>query len=144
MIRRPPRSTLFPYTTLFRSWIFDCKFSRKENAATTAATAKITLDIDSNNGFTPRRKSRRASCQIQGRKGSFIVRNLCLSGLGFRLVAVQHQPAAAQTDQAARLPGEFAIMGNQKQRCSSTLVELEQQFDDVFGGFRIEIAGRLI
>src|SRR5688572_32174334 len=23
MIRRPPRSTLFPYTTLFRSWIFD-------------------------------------------------------------------------------------------------------------------------
>src|SRR5256885_3359127 len=23
MIRRPPRSTLFPYTTLFRSWIGD-------------------------------------------------------------------------------------------------------------------------
>src|SRR3712207_9561605 len=23
MIRRPPRSTLFPYTTLFRSWLFD-------------------------------------------------------------------------------------------------------------------------
>src|SRR3712207_7978192 len=22
MIRRPPRSTLFPYTTLFRSWIY--------------------------------------------------------------------------------------------------------------------------
>src|SRR3712207_7746324 len=22
MIRRPPRSTLFPYTTLFRSWMF--------------------------------------------------------------------------------------------------------------------------
>src|SRR3712207_7923055 len=25
MIRRPPRSTLFPYTTLFRSGIFDLK-----------------------------------------------------------------------------------------------------------------------
>src|SRR5690242_21898936 len=24
MIRRPPRSTLFPYTTLFRSYTFDC------------------------------------------------------------------------------------------------------------------------
>src|SRR5688572_32378520 len=24
MIRRPPRSTLFPYTTLFRSWSTDC------------------------------------------------------------------------------------------------------------------------
>src|SRR5256885_9514366 len=23
MIRRPPRSTLFPYTTLFRSWFWD-------------------------------------------------------------------------------------------------------------------------
>src|SRR5438132_5269301 len=23
MLRRPPRSTLFPYTTLFRSWQFD-------------------------------------------------------------------------------------------------------------------------
>src|SRR5438067_3514799 len=25
MIRRPPRSTLFPYTTLFRSWPVDAK-----------------------------------------------------------------------------------------------------------------------
>src|SRR3989442_2761725 len=25
MIRRPPRSTLFPYTTLFRSRCFDCE-----------------------------------------------------------------------------------------------------------------------
>src|SRR5256885_9823962 len=25
MIRRPPRSTLFPYTTLFRSWIPSCR-----------------------------------------------------------------------------------------------------------------------
>src|SRR3712207_8499495 len=24
MIRRPPRSTLFPYTTLFRSWVQGC------------------------------------------------------------------------------------------------------------------------
>src|SRR2546428_10259071 len=24
MIRRPPRSTLFPYTTLFRSWCTEC------------------------------------------------------------------------------------------------------------------------
>src|SRR2546425_9513939 len=23
MIRRPPRSTLFPYTTLFRSWVYE-------------------------------------------------------------------------------------------------------------------------
>src|SRR5436309_3963232 len=28
MIRRPPRSTLFPYTTLFRSWCWCCGPSR--------------------------------------------------------------------------------------------------------------------
>src|SRR5260370_9808727 len=33
MIRRPPRSTLFPYTTLFRSW----KFVRKARARTKTA-----------------------------------------------------------------------------------------------------------
>src|SRR2546430_13211880 len=29
MIRRPPRSTLFPYTTLFRSWVVFRKGDRK-------------------------------------------------------------------------------------------------------------------
>src|SRR2546425_10747839 len=34
MIRRPPRSTLFPYTTLFRSeaWEFDAELARQELA----------------------------------------------------------------------------------------------------------------
>src|SRR5262249_1240878 len=35
-------------------------------------------------------------------------------------------------------------VGNQKQRGPPTLVQVEQQFNDVFGGFRIEITGRLI
>src|SRR3712207_8159665 len=30
MIRRPPRSTLFPYTTLFRSWVRNLKDGRVE------------------------------------------------------------------------------------------------------------------
>src|SRR5690348_18003060 len=30
MIRRPPRSTLFPYTTLFRSMVLACDRSAKE------------------------------------------------------------------------------------------------------------------
>src|SRR3712207_8080267 len=34
MIRRPPRSTLFPYTTLFRSWRSD---ERGESAGAAAA-----------------------------------------------------------------------------------------------------------
>src|SRR5690348_17591180 len=38
MIRRPPRSTLFPYTTLFRSWI----------SATTPATCDADADVPLN------------------------------------------------------------------------------------------------
>src|SRR2546430_8681450 len=43
MIRRPPRSTLFPYTTLFRSWnvraASECRATR---AGTRAAAASLT------------------------------------------------------------------------------------------------------
>src|SRR2546426_6890294 len=40
MIRRPPRSTLFPYTTLFRSKTWTATFTP---AATTEATAHISV-----------------------------------------------------------------------------------------------------
>src|SRR6266404_4621031 len=33
MIRRPPRSTLFPYTTLFRSWALPCRAARDARGA---------------------------------------------------------------------------------------------------------------
>src|SRR5256885_13201150 len=33
MIRRPPRSTLFPYTTLFRSLVGDAERARRQAAA---------------------------------------------------------------------------------------------------------------
>src|SRR5260370_7116444 len=38
MIRRPPRSTLFPYTTLFRSGIMDERAFYKESQATKPIT----------------------------------------------------------------------------------------------------------
>src|SRR3712207_7773060 len=34
MIRRPPRSTLFPYTTLFRSLLHDCRGSAADHGST--------------------------------------------------------------------------------------------------------------
>src|SRR5256885_8520061 len=33
MIRRPPRSTLFPYTTLFRSWSAPCPTRRRSHSS---------------------------------------------------------------------------------------------------------------
>src|SRR5258708_26012416 len=38
MIRRPPRSTLFPYTTLFRSWT-GCAAARRSSASTRRSAA---------------------------------------------------------------------------------------------------------
>ena len=40
MIRRPPRSTLFPYTTLFRSFSFPRKLTEKELKETEALVNK--------------------------------------------------------------------------------------------------------
>src|SRR5258708_19924474 len=40
MIRRPPRSTLFPYTTLFRS-----EMESLESRATTEAESKLTISF---------------------------------------------------------------------------------------------------
>src|SRR3712207_4501430 len=43
MIRRPPRSTLFPYTTLFRSLIPLTKFIVGKSTGTTAAIVPLTI-----------------------------------------------------------------------------------------------------
>ena len=40
MIRRPPRSTLFPYTTLFRSALVDSSFATKAALQDTAASLR--------------------------------------------------------------------------------------------------------
>src|SRR3712207_7050864 len=47
MIRRPPRSTLFPYTTLFRSLIVFCAFSILSNGK----SSYITFNTNSNKKF---------------------------------------------------------------------------------------------
>src|SRR5256885_9265839 len=43
MIRRPPRSTLFPYTTLFRSLLVTCAggLKRRENPAATTSLCQV-------------------------------------------------------------------------------------------------------
>src|SRR5258707_7489119 len=42
MIRRPPRSTLFPYTTLFRSWYLPRRPTRSRTAAPHRTAARGT------------------------------------------------------------------------------------------------------
>src|SRR3989442_6336167 len=45
MIRRPPRSTLFPYTTLFQSSIRSIRAVRRDDHEATAAIRKCPLEV---------------------------------------------------------------------------------------------------
>src|SRR3712207_9230064 len=47
MIRRPPRSTLFPYTTLFRSWPDLCLIQIASNDEAAAIDPKADIDLSS-------------------------------------------------------------------------------------------------
>src|SRR2546427_6891097 len=61
MIRRPPRSTLFPYTTLFRSWLHDRprrEWARREER-TLRPRAGTRREPKSSDSISPDRKSTR-------------------------------------------------------------------------------------
>src|SRR3712207_7285369 len=45
MIRRPPRSTLFPYTTLFRSWDSEIMISNGSIPASRSGTRETSMSI---------------------------------------------------------------------------------------------------
>src|SRR5438270_6349371 len=49
MIRRPPRSTLFPYTTLFRSWFTSLRFNNSRHLASPPV-----LKAGTGSGVSPR------------------------------------------------------------------------------------------
>src|SRR3712207_8859273 len=49
MIRRPPRSTLFPYTTLFRSYKVLLQFHRAATSAITSNSSFIVLEFHKTN-----------------------------------------------------------------------------------------------
>src|ERR1039457_2879490 len=84
MIRRPPRSTLFPYTTLFRSTVRDSRAQRAQNASATmlfiAFHAKVAL---------PQRLNPPPRTRVRNRWGAALPTGIracaCIhySGLGF-------------------------------------------------------------
>src|SRR5437762_10335236 len=59
MLRRPPRSTLFPYTTLFRSGFHDRQGRRAQGAA------GVFLDRRHRRGKTPAARSEEHTSELQ-------------------------------------------------------------------------------
>src|SRR3712207_8428455 len=60
MIRRPPRSTLFPYTTLFRSWVVcECSSFQLEDTSAFAPEAALLLNLEEDHLDRQDRKSTR-------------------------------------------------------------------------------------
>src|SRR3712207_9367086 len=66
MIRRPPRSTLFPYTTLFRSLIRDLHAARMARTLSTMVASRLPLleGLRLTTGTVHNRVLRAASAQI--------------------------------------------------------------------------------
>src|SRR5436190_13555075 len=59
MIRRPPRSTLFPYTTLFRSWCCGCRCATP--AGHTAAIGSVRSAPANSTGFGGAERDRKST-----------------------------------------------------------------------------------
>src|SRR2546422_5567332 len=66
MIRRPPRSTLFPYTTLFRSVCFRFVVPGADDAALNALNQEILLRIQESGLAIPSRSEEHTS-ELQSR-----------------------------------------------------------------------------
>src|SRR3712207_7500746 len=62
MIRRPPRSTLFPYTTLFRSVIYTCE------RAHTHKLSHYTLSVKNSNNIKVHKRSEEHTSELQSRQ----------------------------------------------------------------------------
>src|SRR2546421_5036580 len=66
MIRRPPRSTLFPYTTLFRSALAPATLSAPAGSSTTRVSSKTSL-IAAHISSVSTRRSEEHTSELQSR-----------------------------------------------------------------------------
>src|SRR5260370_42209084 len=85
MIRRPPRSTLFPYTTLFRSRRVVDIYSAVQGRDLGAVGSEVTHIVDANRKSLPRGSFVTVRGQLQTMRTSYLG---LLGGLVFSIVLV--------------------------------------------------------
>src|SRR5690349_23411809 len=71
MIRRPPRSTLFPYTTLFRSkpaWVSGVLQGKRRTFGNIAGHVKNTEDLNRLAEWTASQRSEEHTSELQSRR----------------------------------------------------------------------------
>src|SRR5947209_16858249 len=102
MIRRPPRSTLFPYTTLFRSWE-EVRMSRAAAVSRDDRRRRNTVLLESD-GQAVRLRSEEHTSELQSRQ--YLVCRLLLEKKKKNQEAIPHertkQTTPCHTDYAAR------------------------------------------
>src|SRR5256886_1040389 len=128
MIRRPPRSTLFPYTTLFRSRTFDLTKERLDAGRGSAFdTERAQAQLSSTLASIPAREAQVAASQYRigtlvGRSPTAVARELEQSGqlpllpeitsIGTPDAVVRHRPDVAAAERFAAAQG--ALVGAAK------------------------------
>src|SRR6266496_6696454 len=94
MIRRPPRSTLFPYTTLFRSHLRgDANFQLAIEAARQADRAAATAGVAAQEASTSSSQAVAASQQLQSASSGALQQLRSAAGQGSELVRSAQQAA---------------------------------------------------
>src|SRR5256885_9767304 len=102
MIRRPPRSTLFPYTTLFRSkplpiWIGGSKPRVKRAAAKSGHACNITVSASGPGDLPDRLRDLDEACRAEKRDPKTLLRSAFL----LACVAKTRAEAESRLDQLA-------------------------------------------
>src|SRR3712207_7593244 len=95
MIRRPPRSTLFPYTTLFRSsldWFTALLGVRSSSHEHWQPAGSIEADGGRDRGLLPRSVQDRKSTRLNSSHANISYAVFCLKKNKYRPTIVCHSP----------------------------------------------------
>src|SRR5258708_33908863 len=128
MIRRPPRSTLFPYTTLFRSLVnfAVCFLFGPEPNGLRNGTNAIAFQLSQKNRAIFRREfARNPGCN------SYLQKLFVVGEPLFEIMHVQHGRSSAKTGDAAEYREQVMRLSGVNVRQPVPMIVLEEESSDM-------------